>query len=287
MRLALGTVQFGLPYGITNQVGQVSQSIASSIIKLASSSGINMLDTAISYGESEATLGLVGVQDFKLVTKLPPFPNGCNAQDWISKQISESFLRLNVNSVYAVLLHQPQQLLGSNGAGIYRALQSLKDEGLVEKVGISIYSPLELASFYEKFHFDLVQAPFNLVDKRLLNTGWIARLKDYGVEIHARSVFLQGLLLIDEKEIPLKFQQWKATFQKWHNYLKENKVSALNACLAYPLSFSEIDKIIVGVESREQLNQILAASCPLKNIDLPNLSSEDDNFINPANWSKL
>jgi len=287
MRLALGTVQFGLSYGIANQVGQVSRTAASSILNLALSSGINMLDTAIAYGESEATLGLIGVKAFKIVTKLPPFPSGCDVQEWVFNQISESFLRLNIDSAYGVLLHSPQQLEGPNGAELYRMLQLLKDKGLASKIGISIYSPAELTSLYKKFHLDLVQAPFNLVDRRLLNTGWIRQLKDQGVEIHTRSVFLQGLLLMNRAEIPSKFERWKFIFEKWHSYLKENNISALAASLAYPRSFPEIDKIIIGVESQQQLAQILAASNQLKKIDLPDLSSEDEHFVNPTNWLKL
>jgi aryl-alcohol dehydrogenase-like predicted oxidoreductase len=287
MRLALGTAQFGLSYGISNKAGQVSRSSASSILKLALSSGINMIDTAIAYGESEAMLGFIGVKAFKLVTKLPLFPGGCDPQEWVSNQISDSFLRLNIDSAYGVLLHAPQQLEGPSGTGLYRALQSLKDKGLASKIGISIYSPAELTSLCKKFHFDLVQAPFNLIDRRLLNTGWIGRLKDQGIEIHVRSAFLQGLLIMNRAEIPSQFEQWKSIFEKWHSYLKENNISALDASLAYPLSFPEIDKIIVGVENQQQLTQILKASNPLKIIDLPDLSSEDENFINPANWLKL
>jgi aryl-alcohol dehydrogenase-like predicted oxidoreductase len=287
MRLALGTAQFGFSYGITNRAGQVSKSAASSILELAASNGINMLDTAVSYGLSEATLGLIGIKNFKLVTKLPQFPGGCDLQGWVSAQISESFFRLNIDSAYGVLLHTSQQLEGINGVSLYRALQSLKDKGLASKVGISIYSPKELDSLCAKFHFDLVQAPFNLVDRRLLDTGWISRLKDKGIEIHTRSTFLQGLLLMNQAHIPLKFKPWKAIFDKWHNYLNENDISALDASLAYPLSFPEIDKIIVGVQSRQELMQILAASTYLPNIGLPNLSSVDQNFVNPTNWSKI
>jgi aryl-alcohol dehydrogenase-like predicted oxidoreductase len=92
---------------------------------------------------------------------------------------------------------------------------------------------------------------------------------------------------MNQAEIPSQFEQWKSTFEKWHSYLKENNISALDASLAYPLSFPEIDKIIVGVENQQQLTQILRASNPIKNIDLPDLSSEDEHFINPANWLKL
>lgn len=287
MRLALGTAQFGFPYGIANRIGKVSLLEARSILKLALSGGINLLDTAIDYGESEQRLGLIGVNSFKIVTKLPPFPSGCNVQEWVFKKIRESFLKLNINCAYGVLLHSPRQLEGPNGAELYHSLQSLKEKGLTTKIGISIYSPSELTSLCKKFYFDLVQAPFNLVDRRLLDTGWIRKLKDHGTEIHTRSVFLQGLLLMNQEHIPSKFKRWKSTFEKWHIYLRSNNISALNAALAYPLSFPEIDKIIVGVESKQQLNQILIASNTLKNIDLPDLSSKDEHFIIPANWSQL
>lgn len=287
-RLALGTVQFGLPYGIANQTGQVSRLEASAMLQLALASSIDTLDTAIAYGDSETCLGEVGTQGFKVVTKLPAVPDSCeNVSNWVQQQLSMSLSRLGVNKVYGLLLHRSEQLLGSNGLEFYQALQALKDNGQVQKIGISIYSPTELDALIPRYQFDLVQAPFNLVDQRLCRTGWMQRLKDDDVEIHTRSAFLQGLLLMAEADIPEKFLPWSGLWHTWHQWLLEKEVSAVQACLALPLSFPEIDRVVVGVDSVSQLAQIVSATNKLLQADLPDLQCDDENLINPANWNLL
>ena len=288
MRLALGTVQFGLPYGVANKSGQVSRAEAKLMVRLALENGIDTLDTAMAYGESEKYLGEIGVENFKVVTKLPGMPNGClDINNWIHEQVSSSLVRLGVGQVYGLLLHKSEDLLGPNGREIYRALDSLKEKGLVKKIGISIYSPNELEALKNDFSFDLVQAPFNLIDQRLLHSGWMKKLKDSGVEIHTRSVFLQGLLLMKEIDIPPKFSPWKHLWKKWHDWLTENNVSALQSSLAFALSFPEIERVVVGADNHNQLKEIINATNNLLNADLPNLVSADENLINPANWSQL
>jgi hypothetical protein len=233
-------------------------------------------------------LGEVGTQGFKLVTKLPSIPENCaDVSDWVQKQIDESFARLGVSSVYGLLLHRSEQLLGQNGKLLYQALQALKDSGNVQKIGVSIYAPSELDALTSQYSFDLVQAPFNLVDRRLLTTGWMQRLKDEEVEIHTRSAFLQGLLLMPKTTIQPKFSPWSDLWKKWHYWLIDNDVDAVQACLAYPLSFLEIDRVVVGADKVSQLDQIIHFSnLPISN-NLPDIHSEDEHLINPANWSKL
>ena len=288
MRLALGTVQFGLPYGVANKSGQVSRDEAKLMARLASDNGIDTLDTAMAYGESEKYLGEIGVENFKVVTKLPGMPNGClDISGWIHEQVTSSLLRLGVEKLYGFLLHKSQDLLGPDGPELYRALDSLKEKGLVKKIGVSIYSPNELEALKNDFSFDLIQAPFNLIDQRLLHSGWMKKLKDSGAEIHTRSTFLQGLLLMKEIDIPPKFSPWKHLWKKWHDWLTENNVSALQGSLAFPLSFPEIARVVVGADSHHQLKEIINATSNLLNTDLPNLLSADENLINPVNWSKL
>ena len=288
MRLALGTVQFGLLYGVANKSGQVSQNEAKSMLRIASENSIDTLDTAIAYGESEKCLGEIGVENFKLVTKLPSIPDGClDISGWIHEQVTSSLLRLGVEKLYGFLLHKSEDLLGPDGPELYRALGSLKEKGLVKKIGISIYSPNELEALKNDFSFDLIQAPFNLIDQRLLHSGWMKKLKDSGVEIHTRSTFLQGLLLMKEIDIPPKFSPWKHLWKKWHDWLTENNVSALHGSLAFALSFPEIERVVVGADNHHQLMEIINATNNLLNADLPNLVSADENLINPANWSQL
>lgn len=287
-RLALGTVQFGLPYGIANQGGQVPRMAARAMLLLAAANGIDTIDTAIGYGESEICLGEVGTQGFKLITKLPPLPDGCSdVSGWIQEQVAASLARLGVSEVYGLLLHRPEQLLGTEGKVLYQTLQSLKDSGVVQKVGASIYAPNELTDLMKHYHLDLVQAPFNLVDRRLYSTGWLHRLKNEGVEIHTRSAFLQGLLLMPQSAIPEKFALWSELWVKWHEWLSCHEVSAVHASLAFPLSFPEIDRVVVGADSVSQLEQIIqgAGSCLPK--DLPDLHCTDEHLINPSLWNTL
>jgi aryl-alcohol dehydrogenase-like predicted oxidoreductase len=150
---------------------------------------------------------------------------------------------------------------------VYQALQALKDNGQVQKVGVSIYSPAELDVLIPQYRFDLVQAPFNLVDRRLDNTGWMQRLKDDDIEIHTRSVFLQGLLLMNQADMPPKFSIWNELWKTWYRWLAENEVSAIQACLAFSLSFSEIDRVIVGADSQSQLAQIVSAAKEILDYD--------------------
>ena len=287
-RLALGTAQFGLSYGIANQDRQVTRAVAKAMLQLAAANGIDTLDTAIAYGESETCLGEVGIQEFKLVTKLPAVPDGCADVDgWVREQVAASLARLGVSEVYGLLLHRPQQLLERDGKALYRSLQDLKVAGCVQKVGVSIYAPGELEALTAQYRFDLVQAPFNLVDRRLHTTGWLQRLNDEGVEIHTRSAFLQGLLLMPQSGIPNKFAPWDELWGKWHDWLAQHAVSAVQACLVFPLSFPEIERVIVGADSVSQLEQIISAAADAAPVDLPDLNCDAENLINPAHWSKL
>ena len=288
MKLALGTAQFGMSYGIANTGGQVLPSEVKLMLQQASASDIDILDTAIVYGESEMRLGQIGIENFKVVTKLPAVPKAyLDIKEWVKFEFEGSLSRLGVSNVYGLLLHRSDELLGPSGHELYKALNLLKQRGLVKKIGVSIYSPNELEALKNDFSFDLIQAPFNLIDQRLLHSGWMKKLKDSGVEIHTRSTFLQGLLLMKEIDIPPKFSPWKHLWKKWHDWLTENNVSALQGSLAFALSFPEIERVVVGADNHHQLMEIINATNNLLNADLPNLVSADENLINPVNWSKL
>lgn len=287
MRLALGTAQFGMDYGITNTRGQVPRSEAGAMLRLAKSRGIDTLDTAIAYGESESCLGESGVDGFKIITKLSALPEECgDVGDWVQNQLSGSFSRLRVNSIYGLLLHRPMQLLEKHGKDLFLALQNLKNSGQVQKIGISIYSPDELESINVKFAVDLIQAPFNLLDRRLQTSGWLSRLKDAGVEIHTRSPFLQGVLLMSQGEQMQKFAPWAALWDQWHRWLTGNQISAIHACLAFPLGFPEIDRVVVGAVSVGQLKELVTAAGTPVTEELPDLHCTDEHLISPSQWTR-
>ena len=288
-KLALGTVQFGLSYGIANRSGQVSLPEAKCILEQAGKSEINLLDTAIAYGHSEEVLGKIGVAEFNVVSKLPGLPeSSTDIESWVEEQVEGSLKRLGVSSLYGLLLHRSENLLGNSGNKLIGALNRVKSGGLVQKVGVSIYGPSELDDVMHLMRIDLVQAPLNIVDRRLETSGWLSRLHKEGVEVHTRSAFLQGLLLMPRNKIPPKFQAWATLWDSWASELEEKDLSAAAACLSYPLSLPEVDRVVVGVDSVEQLNALIAASqikLPLHNFSF--MTSEDQMLINPSNWTAL
>jgi aryl-alcohol dehydrogenase-like predicted oxidoreductase len=292
MKLALGTVQFGLTYGIANQSGQISLAQAGEVLALARANGIADLDTAVAYGDAEVRLGQMGVEGFRVVTKLPPLPvelpEGVDdAGIWARAQLTASLSRLGTDSVYGLLLHRSTDLLGYHGSALLRALQDFRHEGLVQKLGVSIYAPDELASLMPLGCWDLVQAPFNLIDRRLHASGWLQRLKDSQVEVHTRSAFLQGLLLTPANALPTQFSEWAGLWRAWDEWQLATGCSALSACLAFPQSFPEVDKVVVGVDGPDHLRGILAALRVPSQQHWPAIACDNDKLVNPSRWTEL
>jgi len=284
MKLALGTAQFGSSYGVMNSLGQVELANVKKIIGLARSSGLKTLDTAISYGNSEKLLGIAGVRDFELITKLPKAPNGSfNIETWVIQNIKASLLNLNSSKFYAVLFHHPDDLRGARGESIFNALNRLKGEGLIGKIGISIYDPCELIDLVNAFPLDLVQAPFSLVDRRLEESGYLQILFDLGIEIHVRSIFLQGLLLAPKALIPDKFNRWSFLWTRWNEWLIANSIKPSHACIDFVSSFEQINRVIVGVNSVEHFKELIEGfGCVGQN--WPPISSSDLDLIDPRRW---
>jgi len=289
--IALGTVQFGKNYGVANNLGRVSQSEVSEILRTAAEAGISTLDTAISYGESEVVLGSCGVNDWEIFTKLPIIPKDCsNIESFVIHEIEGSLSRLQVKSVQGLLLHRPEQLLGGDAGEIVRALRLIKSMGYVKKIGISIYSVNRLDELLGLDVCDLIQAPLNILDRQLVESGWSKRIKNLGLELHIRSVFLQGLLLMPLKKRPQKFNRWLHIWNQWEYWLDEAGLTPFQACLAYVFSVKDVDRIIFGVDSLKQLKELLNAV----NTGLPNLgvlpewpNLPDVELINPSYWDKL
>lgn len=286
-KFALGTAQFGQPYGIANENGVADIEDIRKILKRAQRLGIDTLDTAIAYGESEMNLGLAGVEGWKIVTKLPPLPPDIkNVSRWVYQQIEASMARMQVQQLYAVLMHKPKDLLGAHGAEILVALDELKRNGLTKKIGVSIYNPKELDRIGDSIAYDIVQSPFNLVDQRILDSNWMMRLYEQGVELHTRSVFLQGLLLM--RKLPDKFASWEAHFSRWQEWKISNSRSASSACLSLPYYNNKISKIVVGVDNLNQLDDLFDSIANVGNLkNIPDIKLDDEMLIDPFNWSKL
>lgn len=287
-RIALGTAQFGMNYGIANKHGQVATEEVKHILDLALVNSVETLDTAMDYGQSEAALGQNGVANFNVITKLSAIPDDVvDVGNWVRGKVEASLARLNLASLQGLLLHRPAQLSGACGRDLAKVLCDLRTAGLVEKIGVSIYSPEELPAVIEACDIDLVQAPFNLIDRRLASSGWLQKLHESGVEIHTRSAFLQGLLLMSRAEIPEKFNRWSAVWDNWQKWLATNGSSAVKACLQFVLAHPQVTKIVVGVDSVTHLQQLLETSEGESGMSWPDLCVADEALVNPANWNGL
>jgi aryl-alcohol dehydrogenase-like predicted oxidoreductase len=284
-RIALGTAQFGMAYGVANQSGQINPGEAGQILRRARAAGMDTLDTAIAYGESEKTLGSLGVKEWKLVSKLPALPEACtDVRAWVRSELAGSLSRLGVPKLHGLLLHRSQQLLEPHGAALHAALRDVQELGLVDKIGVSVYGPEELQALWPKFRLDLVQSPFNVFDRRLASSGWLERMHQAGTEVHVRSVFLQGLLLLPAEKRRAEFAGWQDLWAKWDDWLAAERLGPLQASLMFALSRPEIDRVVVGVDGASHLAEILSAPAA-EPIDFPNsLESSDLSLINPTQW---
>jgi aryl-alcohol dehydrogenase-like predicted oxidoreductase len=278
MKLALGTAQFGLNYGVTNQNGQVAIEEVKSILNFAKDNGIDTLDTASGYGNSEQVLGKVGVDDCQIITKTTSLKNGING---VIKGFYQSLESLNKKAVDGLLIHDINEVSGKEFNDLFRKLNELKQQGLVNKIGFSTYTPEQVDFLLKNFDFDIVQLPFNVFDNRLIQGGQLKSLKNKGVEIHARSIFLQGVLL-DFDNLSDYFLTWKDQFDAYQVIVSDSKLSLLEYALNFVLSVKEVDKVLVGVNNERQLKEIVQSIKSKSNINA--YSVNDVNLLNPSLW---
>ena len=183
------------------------------------------------------------------------------------------------------MLHRPEILLSDHGSEVVRELQMLKEQGIVSKVGVSIYAPEILVAILRVIKLDIIQVPFNIFDQQILSSGWSGKLKSAGVEIHTRSVFLQGLLLMQRSSMPKYFTKyWPAHFDAWYKFLNDNRADPLKVALKFALQQNWIDKVVVGVDSVSHLNALVEIENSSEQVDFPLLGSDDPNLINPSKW---
>lgn len=286
-RIILGTAQFGSKYGISNTKGKVKSNDINDILNYAKNENINLIDTAIEYGNCEEELSKFDMNSWNIITKIPSIPDHItDISAYIESQVQKSQNKLNIKNFYSVLLHSPMQLLGEKGQFIWASLQNLKVKYSIEKIGFSIYSPDELDSLLGKYKPDIIQAPYNILDNRMESSGWLDRLQKLDIEVHARSVFLQGLLLMDPIKRPRKFLKWDKIWKNWDAWLKKNNLSPIEGCLAHALQNKKFKKIIIGVESVYQLRQIIK-SCNYSNLSFPDFNIDDKTLIDPSKWNNL
>ncbi len=283
-KLVIGTVQFGLDYGINNFRGKVPENEVFEILDYASQNNINFLDTSHAYGDSESILGEYIEKNrgnFKIISKLPK-------HDLINsfKVFSDSLSKLKVDKIYGYLIHHFDFFIEK--PQIWEDLKQIKVEGKVEKIGFSLYYPHELDYLLEKnIDFDIIQIPYNIFDQRF--SPHFINLKRKNIEIHTRSVFLQGLVFIPARKLPEKFLKIKSKLENLNRLSNMLNTSIASLCLNFSILNPLIDKIIIGIDCKEHLNEIINTMKETDNIksiyhNLEILKENDENIILPTNW---
>jgi len=283
-RIVLGGAQLGLPYGILNGGETLSREEVARILDTAVDHGIDSIDTAIAYGQSESIIGETSQNRFNIISKLPPLPvDISNVSEWVHSQVQGSLYRLKCTSLDALLLHRPQDLTGAQGAELYAAIGSLMAEKMIHRFGVSIYSPDDLEGIIGTFDIQVVQAPLNVFDRRIL--GITNHLSALNIEVHVRSVFLQGVLIANPKDRPQRFEPWSEHLAQFDEWVRSSGVSAMACCLGFALQQPSIAKLVIGTTSAESLNEIMT-SIPNSVLEVPaHLQSSVEQLIDPRFWN--
>lgn len=282
-KLAIGSVQFGLAYGISNKEGVTSSEEVTNILEFAKSQGIQTIDTAVLYGNSEEALGRNDLKDFKVVSKFPNYDtNEVHVNDFVSKSLE----KLNVPNLYAYLAHDADSII--NSPDIWEQLLLSKNQGKIKKIGVSLYTPEQFEKLLElNIIPDIVQIPFNILDRRFQSK--FKTMNDMNIEVHVRSAFLQGLFHMDYEDVQSHFETIKPLLKVFKQEFSKQEL--INYLLNFIMDFPEINQLVLGVNEVTQLKENIDSLNEeyRKEFDLNSvirLTDISDEIILPTMWPK-
>ncbi|MCH8905199.1 MAG: aldo/keto reductase [Bacteroidetes bacterium] len=289
MNLALGTAQLRSNYGVSSTNKKAGDDEVRKILDTALASGIKFIDTAVLFDDVEETLGRVMRPDnpFKIISKTIHFKNGIITKEdpqTLLRDTNVSLSKLKRDSIHTLLIHDANDLLKENGNLLYDALLELKSSGKVENIGVSAYDKGQIELLMEKYDLDIIQLPVNVLDQRLLVNGFLARIKEKGISIFARSVFLQGLLLMDLDEIPVYFEDLKGDIRTYFQELEDKSVTKLAGAISFARSIAEIDQIVLGINDHEELLECINSFKSEVDLDYSRFASHQYKLLDPRQW---
>lgn len=283
MKLALGTVQFGIDYGINNSAGIPGNDVIQAIFQYAYEEGISLLDTAPKYGSAEKKIGELGGSRFDIVTKF--YAAAVNGD--IEFQLKNSLSAVGMNSIYGYLSHNADELI--KDPSIWEDLINEKNKGKIKKIGYSLYTTNQLETLVRLDLIpDIVQLPYSLLDRKF--EPYFDYLKDKGVEIHTRSAFLQGLYFMNPNSLPVKLAPLSSNLKSLQLICSKNKVSMSYLAMQFVIMNKAVDKVVVGVESLSQLKDNVVQWKMLTDITLVTVGEilsievKNKDLLNPVNW---
>ncbi|WP_243297587.1 aldo/keto reductase [Bacillus litorisediminis] len=300
-KLILGTAQLGSMYGIGNKTGKPTKQQALEIIRFAFARGIKTLDTAPGYGDSESIIGEFLNEQRKIqqnlpaiITKIPSvnlsssYSSEC-IDILIEKSIHTSLNQLNIETIDVCLLHHPKDMISYKGQVVSSVLR-LKNEGVIKKIGVSVYTPEEVKMAVSLGCFDVIQVPINIMDHRLLHSGLLHDLYKSKIDIYARSIYLQGLLFLDPDDLPPYLQCAKKPLENLRELSSQTGLSVSELSMLFVRDIPEIKKMVIGCETKSQLKRNLQImTLPKLTDDIIkqiHLLFEDmpEKVVNPTQW---
>lgn len=285
MGITLGTATFGSDYGVANR-GRVLQSEeCAEILDASNTFGIQSLDTAPDYGDSEKIIGQFNGTNpkFKVYTKISGSVE--ISIESIKSSISQSLKNLNCKALEGIYFHSPEMLINSDKKAVKEVISWILENEITEKIGISVYEENQIARITEVYpELNLFQVPENILDRRLLESKIVKQLKTNGCEINIRSVFLQGLLLMSQNEIPLHLKKAHQQISRLKDLANSHHITLESLCLNYAQSIDWASNVIIGVHSKAQLMKILQYSDT--KIDFRELPAPlTDEILDPRRWA--
>ena len=283
-KIIIGSANVNKRYGLINNKININE--FKKLLNFAVIKGIKTVDTSPQYSNSEKVIGSVK-KNFKIITKITRIPSkikNIEIEKWITNQFLQSSKNLRLNKVYGLLLQNAEILLSKNSKFVFRALLNLKKKNKLQKIGISVYNFKTLEKIINQYHIDFVQVPYNIFDRRIENVRLIKKIKKKGIEIHVRSIFLQGLLTKRNIRIPKKLLSLKKGLESWKKWLEMNKLTTINACLNFVLRNKNVDKIVIGFNDLESFKQVINYKKSTINFRKLNIKI-DSKHLDPRKWN--
>ena len=283
-KLGLGTAQFGLDNPSSSQRGRSPEKEAADSLVIAARAGVAVLDAAVSFAGAEAALGrnMPRPNSFRVIAKTVRPDKG---PDFVEAEARASLTRLGLQSADAILVQSAGDLFGHHGAAMWDRLKKMKDEGLFARIGVSAFASDDPVGLARRFKPDIIQVPASLLDQRLIVSGALTEMRSLGVEIHLRSIFLQGLLFLPPDRVPAALKGASGRLSRVRRIIAEGRSDPLQAALGFALSRQEAATVIVGVASAAELQAVLAAAAsPPPDLDWDDMALDDETALDPRSW---
>ncbi len=279
MKLILGTAQFGIKYGVNKL--KIKKLEINNIKRVLKKNSLKEFDTAMNYGNSEKIIGNFNIKR-KVITKIKlPLNKPKDLKKWFTKKINNTLKNLKAKSLYGLLIHDTSDITSKNKEFL-NILLDFQKRNFITKIGISVYEVDEIRRILKFWKPEIIQMPINIFDHRFINNNFLVKLKKLNIELHARSCFLQGMLL--EKKIRIGNNKSKKIFYSFVNWCENKKISRLEACIHFVKKIKQIDCLVVGVDNSSHLQEIIS-SFNKNLISIPdNFMNNDKNLIDPRKW---